>query len=1146
MRRPFVLLATSLLLLLTIAAPAVSAVDQSDLQRVIVEVRSDTDLVRGLTNSTAALRGGRTGATFRHALQGFVAELPPSAIAALARDPRVIRITPDYEIRIAGQETPTGFDRIEADLVPRDDVALDPSCPSGGNCTDVDIAILDTGVADHPDLNVVHRVDCSGFFGVCTDNTGDDDNGHGTFIAGVAAAMDNGQGVIGVAPGARIWSVKVLDASGSGYLSSLVGGIDWVTGRAAEIDVANMSLTGQFINASFDTALSNSVAAGVTYAVAAGNDSTDAATYSPASHPEVLTVSAVGDADGAGGGRGVFFNRPDETDEVFATFSNYGEVVDIAAPGVNLISTKRDGSYGIASGTSVASPLVAGAAALYVAKNGRDVNGDTLVNGTDVAAVMTAILADAIPQDDECGFSGDPDGTTYPEPLLNVNGSEFGGLGTCVVASPDESPPPPPDFTAVADGFEVAIDWSPVTDPESGILTYQLWRDSVMITETNHTVTSFVDLPQSGTSFSYQMTATNRQGIVSDLSAPVVVTVSDGDRTNAGHWTLDDGSGLVAADSSDWHRDGVVVGTAGWEPDGRIDGALNFSGSTDRVDLESSILDGAADVTTALWIRTTKTGTQAFISGANSDNNNEFLIYPTSHTSVTFYTGASTRSKVSWAVPSFADGQWHHFTVTRDAANNSATLFIDGLSQGALSAVIEPLAIDPGGLVLGQEQDSVGGGFDSSQRFVGDMDDLRVYTRILTNQEIHDLAGVEPDTDPPAAPTGLTATANNARVDLNWSDNSEPDLAGYTVFRADTAGGPYTSLAPGLAASVYSDTGVVNGTTYYYVVTATDTSGNESANSNEVEATPVATAGPEPIDFDLFEIESYGGTQDRTGTVEILHDGATLSLTGNLWKKISFPYEVTHNTVIEFDFSSNARGEVHGIGFDTNNSISQGYTFQVYGSQRWGIQDYRNYEPPGVVHYKIPIGAFYTGSFPYLFFAMDHDVSGPTGQSTFSNVKIYEAEPPAPGQIDFNEFEVVSYGGSSQDKTGTVEILGDGATLSLTGNLWKKINFPYVVTPNTVIEFDFSSDAQGDVHGIGFDTNNSISKGYTFQVYGTQTWGIQNYRTYESGQGWAHYEIPIGQHYTGNFPYLFFAMDHDVSNPNGQATFSNIIVYESG
>ena len=105
--------------------------------------------------------------------------------------------------------------------------------------------------------------------------------------------------------------------------------------------------------------------------------------------------------------------------------------------------------------------------------------------------------------------------------------------------------------------------------------------------------------------------------------------------------------------------------------------------------------------------------------------------------------------------------------------------------------------------------------------------------------------------DPPAAPTGLTATANNARVDLNWSDNSEPDLAGYTVFRADTAGGPYTSLAPGLGASVYSDTGVVNGTTYYYVVTATDTSGNESANSNEVEATPVATAGPEPIDFSI-------------------------------------------------------------------------------------------------------------------------------------------------------------------------------------------------------------------------------------------------------------------------------------------------------
>ena len=176
----------------------------------------------------------------------------------------------------------------------------------------------------------------------------------------------------------------------------------------------------------------------------------------------------------------------------------------------------------------------------------------------------------------------------------------------------------------------------------------------------------------------------------------------------------------------------------------------------------------------------------------------------------------------------------------------------------------------------------------------------------------------------------------------------------------------------------------------YSPVPATDTSDNESANSNEVTATPDIPAGPIPIDFDLFDVTSYGGSaQDKTGTVEILDEGTTLRLTGNLWKKISYPYQITPNTVIEFDFSSTARGEIHGIGFDTDNGISSNRTFELYGTQTWGIQNYRLY--PDVTHYTIPVGQFYTGSFPYLFFTMDHDVRNPTGESTFSNITIYES-----------------------------------------------------------------------------------------------------------------------------------------------------------
>ncbi len=115
----------------------------------------------------------------------------------------------------------------------------------------------------------------------------------------------------------------------------------------------------------------------------------------------------------------------------------------------------------------------------------------------------------------------------------------------------------------------------------------------------------------------------------------------------------------------------------------------------------------------------------------------------------------------------------------------------------------------------------------------------------------------------------------------------------------------------------------------------------------------------------------------------------TLYLQGNRWQKIDFPYTVTANTVLEFDFSSGSEGEIHAIGFDTDDSLSSTWTFKVYGTQNWGNLDFDNYGS-GVKHYVIPVGQYYTGSMNYLFFIMDHDVSSPTGESRFSNVKVYE------------------------------------------------------------------------------------------------------------------------------------------------------------
>lgn len=274
---------------------------------------------------------------------------------------------------------------------------------------DVDIAIIDTGIdLNHPDLNVYRNVNM-----INSNLSGADDNGHGTHVAGTAAALDNGFGVVGMAPGARLWSVKVLDAGGSGFMSDIIEGIDYVAQHASEIEVANMSLGCQCTSQALDTAINNAVGAGVVFTVAAGNSGINAQTFSPAKNPNVIAVSAVADYDGLPGALAQATCRTDPDDKL-AGFSNYGSVVDIAAPGVCILSTMRNNSYGLLSGTSMASPHVAGAVALYLAGRPKP------ANATDVANVRSAIIAAGFPQSGPNGFTGDRD--TSPEPLLNAAG----------------------------------------------------------------------------------------------------------------------------------------------------------------------------------------------------------------------------------------------------------------------------------------------------------------------------------------------------------------------------------------------------------------------------------------------------------------------------------------------------------------------------------------------------------------------------------------------------------------------------------------------------------------------------------------------------------------------------------------------------
>lgn len=144
--------------------------------------------------------------------------------------------------------------------------------------------------------------------------------------------------------------------------------------------------------------------------------------------------------------------------------------------------------------------------------------------------------------------------------------------------------------------------------------------------------------------------------------------------------------------------------------------------------------------------------------------------------------------------------------------------------------------------------------------------------------------------------------------------------------------------------------------------------------------------------------------------------------------------------------------------------------------------------------------------------------------------------------INFNDHDILSFGGSQDG--GQYEIQSGGDVLMIENNAWKAIALEYTVTAQTVIEFDFGSTRQGEIHGLGFDDNNSISSSKTFKVHGTQSWGIQSFDNYSNPGSWKRYTIPIGEYYTGNYIRLFFVADHDSSPRNGNSFFRNVVIYE--
>lgn len=361
--------------------------------RVIV-VFSD-DVSDAARDEVLARVSARAIDRFHHALSADVVEgLTAGEVARLREDPRTLRIDEDVlvyaqelrnqrseSIRDAASRTepvrgqakktgttqaaemlPWGVDRIDAELV----------WPSGNTGDPIKVGIIDTGISlSHPDLKENIK---GGYNAIKPSRSANDDNGHGSHVAGIVAGVSNSFGVVGAAPRADLYAIKVLSASGSGYLSDIIEGLDWAISR--DLDVVNLSLGTSANVASLHEAITRTYNAGIVIAAAAGNSG--GSVIYPAAYEEAIAVAAT------------------DVNNNLASFSSRGPEVDLAAPGVSIYSTYKGTAYKTLSGTSMAAPHVAGAAALLLATpvGAFDENGNNRWDPSEVVARLSFVATD--------------------------------------------------------------------------------------------------------------------------------------------------------------------------------------------------------------------------------------------------------------------------------------------------------------------------------------------------------------------------------------------------------------------------------------------------------------------------------------------------------------------------------------------------------------------------------------------------------------------------------------------------------------------------------------------------------------------------------------------------------------------------------
>ena len=515
--------------------------------RYIVVFRNEVADVHSAIENVTRGSGSQVHFRYDRVLKGFAASIPPQALEGIRRNPNVAWVEADGVAGIESQNNPPswGLDRIDQAALPLNNLYAYPNTGS-----DVTVYILDSGIRmDHVEYS--SRVS-SGYDFIDNDADASDCHGHGTHVAGTVGGTN-----VGVAKNVSLVAVRVLDCTGWGLWSQIIAGINWVVTNASGPSVINMSISGN-ASSSVNYAVNNAVASGIVCVVAAGNDNTDASTKSPASAADAVTVGATTSGDAR------------------SSFSNYGNVLDIFAPGSSIYSStiNSSGSYASWSGTSMATPHVAGAAALYLSANPT----------ATPAQVLSALTTTAI--------SGTLSGIGTGSPNLLLN-NQFGGSNTLPTA-----PSAPSSLTAgSATTSSISLDWVDNANNESGFLIERSLNGSTwsQIATVGADVTGYVNAGlNSGTTYAFRVRAYNSGGNSAYSNTATAATQSIS--TVSVHVAAASGSGTTVGKNKWRAQFQVTVKDASGQPVSGATVSISWSGGTNG---STTAVTGSTGVATA-------------------------------------------------------------------------------------------------------------------------------------------------------------------------------------------------------------------------------------------------------------------------------------------------------------------------------------------------------------------------------------------------------------------------------------------------------------------------------------------------------------------------------------------------------------------